>query len=92
MNIELTKIWSCKLNRPETLKSHRSLESASKQVGDYGVVYDPTTDAVYQVFEMANGTFGRFNTVTQSHRCNVGGFDLRQVLEDNHIRNQQDEN
>lgn len=79
------KIWSCKLNQPHTLKSHRTLDAAAKRVGDYGVVYDPETNAVYQVFHMSNNTIARFNTVSQSNHCSLGGFDMRAAMNEFNI-------
>lgn len=32
--------YSCKFNRPETIKSHRTLEAAIKAAGDFGMVFD----------------------------------------------------
>ena len=69
--------WSCKLKRPDTLKAHRSLDAATRKAGDHGFVYDLVADRVYQVHTMANGQLRRFDTETQSERCNTGGFDIR---------------
>ena len=74
------KIWSCKLKRPDTLKSHRTLETATKRAGDHGFVYCPDTDRVYQVHKMVGGGLARFDTATQADMCNTGGFDMRKAL------------
>ena len=74
------KIWSCKLKRPDTLKSHRTLEAATKKAGDHGFVYCPETDTVYQVHKMSSGFLERFDTEAQAAMCNTGGFDMREAM------------
>lgn len=75
------KIWSCKLKRPDTLKSHRTLEAAAKKVGDHGFVNDPSVDAVYQVIAMVNNTFLFIDTKKNASRCNTGGFDMLAAMD-----------
>jgi hypothetical protein len=79
------KVWSCKLNHPETLKSHRTIAAAINQAGDHGFIYDPDEKAVFQIFEMASGFLRRFNTETQADKCNTDGFDMRQAMKDREI-------
>ncbi|MFK5949518.1 MAG: hypothetical protein QM500_12200 [Methylococcales bacterium] len=76
------KIWSCKINRPDTLKSHRSLDAATKKAGDYGFVYDPDTDTVFLVQTMSNGTLKRFNTNDEPVSQEIGGFDMRAAMKE----------
>jgi hypothetical protein len=75
------KIWSCKLNRPETLKSHRTIAEAINKVGHQGLIYEPEKKAVFQIFELANGLPRLFNTETQADKCNTCGFDMRQAMQ-----------
>ena len=75
------KIWSCKHSQPHTLKSHRTIESAMKKVGDYGFVYDPESQKVYQVFEMSNGTIQGFDIVAEPEKCTLGDFDMIATLD-----------
>lgn len=74
------KIWSCKLKRPDTLKSHRTIEAAIKRVGDHGFVYCPESNDVYQVFAMTDNTKRMFSTSKQPRHCNTGGFDMRAAM------------
>lgn len=74
------KIWSCKIQRPDTLKSHRSLDAATKKAGDHGFVYCPETDRVFQVHTMTDGRLKRFDVVKQAKDCNTGGFDMRKAM------------
>lgn len=74
------KIWSCKIHRPDTLKSHRTLGAATKKAGDHGFVYCPDDDTVFQVHTMVNGELKRFDTILESMQCNTGGFDMRKAL------------
>jgi len=79
--MEKYKIWSCKLNRAYTLKSHRTLEAAAKKAGDYGVVYDPKDDSVYQAFTMADNSVQLFHSVKNAARCSIGKFDMRAEMD-----------
>lgn len=74
------KIWSCKLKRPDTLRSHRTIEAASKRAGDHGFVYNPVTSDVYQVFAMSDNTNRLYSTSKQPNECNTGGFDMRAAM------------
>lgn len=74
------KIWSCKLKRPDTLKSHRTLEAATKKAGDHGFVFDPSTNTVFQVMTLASGQLRRYNTATEAGECNTGNFDMRKAM------------
>lgn len=72
--------YSCKLNRPETLKRHASYAVALKTAGDYGVVYDEIEDRVFQAFKMANGTINGFDVVRRASQCSLFDFDIRAVV------------
>lgn len=78
--MEKFKIWSCKINRPETLKSHRTLDAAAKRVGELGFIYDPQGDKVYQVREMANRTLKLFDAESNSTSVESCGFSMREAL------------
>lgn len=72
--------WSCKLKQPETLKRHRTFETAAKRVGDHGFVYSEVDGTVKQVFLLSNGSFRGYDVDRQARLCNTGGFDMREVL------------
>ena len=78
--VDKLKIWSCKLKRPDTLKSHRSIDAATKKAGDHGFVYCPEANDVFQIHEMVDGSLKRFSTSLQPSMCNTGGFDMRDAL------------
>ncbi|MEZ8733790.1 hypothetical protein [Vibrio sp. 10N.239.312.D08] len=53
--------YSCKFNRPETIKSHRTLASAIKMAGDYGMIFDRRANIERQVHMMSNGQLESFS-------------------------------
>lgn len=72
--------YSCKLNRPETLKRHASFKVALKAAGDYGVVLDEIEDRVFQAFKMANGEIKGFDVIKRASQCSLFDFDIRAVV------------
>ncbi|MCY9864979.1 hypothetical protein OTK49_20905 [Vibrio coralliirubri] len=59
--------YSCKFNRSETIKSHRTLEAAIKAAGDFGMVFDKGLNIERQVHRMANNQLSSFAEGSRSH-------------------------
>lgn len=76
----MANFYSCKINRPATLKRHRTLNAAKKAAGDFGFVYDSENDSVFQIFKMSNNSLSKFNVATQPEKCITSGFDMRKVV------------
>lgn len=72
--------WSCKLKRPDTLKRHKTFETAAKRVGCHGFVYSEADQTVKQVMLMSDNTLRGFDVDKSPSRCNTGGFDMREAL------------
>lgn len=54
--------YSCKFNRPETIKSHKTKPAAIKAAGDFGIIYESETDTEYQIHLMANNSLLAFSS------------------------------
>lgn len=52
--------YSCKFNRVETIKSHRTLEAAIKAAGDFGMVFDRENNIERHVHLMSNNRMMSF--------------------------------
>jgi hypothetical protein len=78
----MTEFWSCKINRPDTLKKHRLFSAAIKKAGDHGFVFDAESNRVFQVMEMADGSLTPFDVEREKEHCNTGRFDMRAALAD----------
>jgi hypothetical protein len=72
--------WSCKLKRPDTLKRHKTFDTAAKRAGDHGFVYSEADKTVKQIFQMSNNTLQGVDVDKLASRCNTGGFDMRETL------------
>lgn len=59
--------YSCKFNRPETIKSHRTLDAAIKAAGDFGMVFDKESMKEHQVHLMSNKQLKSFVEGSSSH-------------------------
>lgn len=59
--------YSCKFNRPETIKSHRTLTAAMKAAGDFGMVFDTETNTEKQVHLMSNNRLMSFSKGSENH-------------------------
>ena len=75
--------YSSKPNRPESLKSHRSLAAAMKAAGEDGQVWNNETKTQLQVHEMANGDW---KTVDADGRV---GPKMKELLESQGLINQE---
>lgn len=75
--------FSCKLGRPETLKSHRDLQAAKKAAGDHGFIYSRVSDMLSQCFQMADNSISAYNleqSPSRLRQCNSGDFNWGAVL------------
>lgn len=52
--------FSRKVNHPEVIRSHRSLEAAKSAAGEMGNVWDTAKEAQHQVNRLSNGEWGLF--------------------------------
>lgn len=59
--------YSCKFNRAETIKSHRTLEAAIKAAGDFGMVFDRANNIERQVHLMSNNRLMSFPEGSKNH-------------------------
>lgn len=80
MASDIKWFWSCKLKRPDTLKRHKTFDTAAKRAGDHGFVYSEDDQTVKQIFQMSDNTFKGFDVDKLASRCNTGGFDMREAL------------
>lgn len=59
--------YSCKFNRAETIKSHRTLEAAIKTAGDFGMVFERESSTERQVHLMSNNQMKSFPEGSKNH-------------------------
>lgn len=83
-NNHAVKFWSYKLGRPESLKSHRTMDAAKKRAADYGLVYCPDSHDVFQAFKLSNGDVGAYSIAHSPSMCTVtvDDYDLIGLLEE----------
>lgn len=53
--------FSCKAGRPDTIKSHRTRETAINAAGEFGQIWDSARSVQRQVHRLANGGWGTFD-------------------------------
>lgn len=70
----LNKFYSCKFNRPETIKGHRTRSAAIKGAGDYGCFVNTESTMVCQVHKTSDGYLKAFSELTP--QCEEMDFDL----------------
>ncbi|MDK9793330.1 hypothetical protein [Vibrio sp. D431a] len=74
--------WSCRFNRPDSLKKHRTLQAAIRNAGSFGCIYDKASKKVYQVLRMAgSGELEIYDTVEQAASCSLNGFDMLSAMD-----------
>jgi hypothetical protein len=71
--------YSCKFNRPETIKSHLTENAAIKAAGDYGMIFDTKTKKQFQIHSMSNNTMKKFESGIQGFESM--NFTMQSALE-----------
>lgn len=59
--------YSCKFNRSDTIKSHKTKESAMKSAKDFGMIFETESSAEFQVHAMSNNTLRAFKEGTRGY-------------------------
>lgn len=60
--------YSMKFNRADTIKSHKTKETAMKSARDFGMIYETESDTEFQVHAMSNNTLKAFNDKSKGYR------------------------
>lgn len=72
--------YSCKFNRPDTIKSHKTKDSAIKSAGNFGMIFDTQDSTEKLVLLMATNKLHAFSPGTTHYQA------MNFSMEDNLIK------